>query len=312
MVAALKAVPLPAVRTRVAAIDIGSNTVHALVADVRDGRLEEAGRFETMPELGAEVDSTGRIGPAKTAEAIAALETVLAPSRALGYEHLVAGATAAVRRAADRDEFLRRVSEAIGVPVRLLDERREAELSFLGVASVHAGRRGWLMGDMGGGSTELVVAEGRQALRWTSLPVGSGGLATRFLSDPPRPGERQALRRAAMPAVREAPEFEAEKLVMTGGTASHLPVVVSRRHPPQLLTTEALLTAVERLDADRAAALAAQYGLEEARIRALRGGAELLLLLLDFYGLDRFHVSYAGLRQGMILAYAERGEEWWR
>ncbi len=297
---------------RLASVDIGSNTVHALVADIRDGRLEEVARFETMPELGAEVDRTGRIGPAKTAAALAALESVLAPARDLGYERVVAGATAAVRRAADRDEFLQRTSDAIGVPVRLLSERREAELSFLGVASVHAVSHGWLMGDMGGGSTELVVAEGRRALRWTSLPVGSGGLAARFLSDPPRPGERAALRTAATDVVRTAPAFEAEKLVMTGGTASHMPAVLSRSEPPQVLTIEALQTAVDRLDAGRAAALAAQYDLEEARIRALRGGAELLLLLLDFYGLDRFHVSHSGLRQGMILAYAERGEDWWQ
>jgi len=299
-------------RRRLAAVDVGSNTVHALVAEVRDGRLEDVDHFVAMPELGAEVDRTGRIGPAKAAEAIAALQEVLTPARALGFEHLVAGATAAVRRAADRDEFLAQASAAVGVPVRLLGEEREADLSFLGVATRHADRHGWLMGDMGGGSTELVVAEGTRALRWASLRVGSGGLASRYLSDPPRQGEREALRAGAMDEIGRAPECGARKLVMTGGTTSNLPLVLSRRHPPEVLTTRELARATELLDAGPADALAHRYDLPAARVRALRGGVELLLLLLDRYGLDRFHVSHAGLRQGMIQAYLQRGEDWWR
>lgn len=297
---------------RLAAVDVGSNTVHALVADLRDGQLEDVDHFVEMPELGAEVDRTGRIGPAKSAEAIAALRSVVARAAEHGYERLLAGATAAVRRAEDGEQFLALASAAIGEPVRLIGEQREAELSFLGVASRHAAEHGWLMGDMGGGSTELVVADGMLALRWASLRVGSGALAARHLSDPPRPGEREALRAAAMAEVRRAPECEAQKLVMTGGTASNLPLVLSTRNPPEVLTTGDLLTAAERLDADSAAVLASRYELAEARVRALRGGVELLLLLLDFYDLDRFHVSHAGLRQGMILAYVERGDDWWR
>jgi exopolyphosphatase / guanosine-5'-triphosphate,3'-diphosphate pyrophosphatase len=300
------------VSRRLAAVDVGSNTVIALVADLVDGRTVDVGQFEEMPELGAEVDRTGRIGPAKTTAAIAALDAVLTPARALGYEQLVAGATAAVRRAADRDEFLHRVSAEIGMPVRLIGERREAELSFLGVAGAHAAEHGWLMGDMGGGSTELVVAEGARALQWTSLPVGSGGLASRYLSDPPGPGEREALRAAAASALEAAPECDAERLVMTGGTASHLPKVVSRERPPAVLSADDLRIAIERLDAGPAAELAPRYGVPEARVRALRAGAEVLLLLLDRYRLDRFHVSHAGLRQGMILAHVERGDDWWR
>jgi exopolyphosphatase/guanosine-5'-triphosphate,3'-diphosphate pyrophosphatase len=298
--------------TRLAAVDVGSNTVHALVADVRGGRLEDVAHFVEMPELGAYVDRDGRIGPLRTAEAIQALHTVLEAGRAHGWEHLVAGATAAVRRAADCEEFLAAASAAIGVPVRLIAEQREAELSFLGVASRHGSRRGWLMGDMGGASTELVVAEGTRMLRWVSLRAGSGSLAARHLSDPPRPGEREALREAALAEVRQAPECEADRLVMTGGTASNLPLVLSAQRPPPILTTEALLLAAAQLDAGPSEVVAERIGLPPARVRALRGGVELLLLLLDFYGLDRFHVSHAGLRHGMLLAYLDRGEDWWR
>ena len=297
---------------RLAAVDIGSNTVHALVADAEDGELRDVDHFLEMPELGPEVDRTGRIGPAKTAETLQALESVLARAREFGYEHLVAGATAAVRRAADREQFIAEACRVADVPVRLIGEEREAELSFSGVASRHASKQGWLMGDMGGGSTELVVARGRRILRWMSLPLGSGSYAARYLSDPPRPGEREALRTAAMTQLHNAPEFDAHKLVMTGGTADNLPLVLSRQSPPAILSTSALLEATGRLDAAPASEVADRVALPEARVRALRGGVELLLLLLDFYGLDQFSVSDAGLRQGMLLAWLERGEDWWQ
>ena len=297
---------------RLAAVDIGSNTVHALVADEEGGKLTEVGHFVEMPELGAEVERTGRIGPVKRRAALRALDRVLRQAAELGYHHLVAGATEAVRRAADGEELLAEASTQAGVPVRLISAEEEARLSFRGVASRHAGHREWVMADLGGGSTEVVAADGQGMLAWVSLPVGSGTFAARFLSDPPRPGEREALRAAVLPIVRRAPESDAERLVVTGGTASNLPPVLSRESPPPVLATQALLTAETRLDSAPAAVLAERTGLEVARIRALRGGVEVLLVLLDYYGLHAAHVSHQGLRQGMLLAWVDRGDDWWR
>ena len=79
---------------RLAAVDVGSNTVHSLVADACQGRLEDVAHYVEMPELGTVVARTGRIGEAKAEEAIAALRSVLERARKHGYEHLLAGATA--------------------------------------------------------------------------------------------------------------------------------------------------------------------------------------------------------------------------
>lgn len=293
-------------------MDVGSNTVHALVADAEGGRLADVAHFVEMPSLGAEVARTGRIGEAKAAEAVAALRSVVDRAREHGFEALVAGATEAVRKATDRDPFLARCSEAIGVPVRLISPQREAELSFAGVASRHAARRQWLMADLGGGSTELVVATGRRVEAWRSLPIGSGVLAARHLSDPPREGEREALRTEAVRLLRDAPDCDPTRLAATGGTASNLPRVVSLLRPPSVLTRQALLRAAERLDQAPAAELERRFQVRPGRVQAMRGGVEVLLLLLDWAGLDRLQVSYEGLRHGMLLAYLERGEDWYR
>lgn len=297
---------------RLAAVDIGSNTVHALVVEVAGDKLEDVGHFVEMPSLGAEVARSGRLGEAKIAEAVAALRSVVDQARAVGYENLVAGATEAVRRAADQAELLQRCSAAIGIPVHLISPEREAQLSFAGVAGGHAVRKQWLMVDLGGGSTELVVAHHHHMEAWRSLPIGSGMLASKHLSDPPSQGEREALRSEAVALLKDAPECDPSRMVATGGTASNLPRVVSPNRPPVVLSRHALLRAANLLDQAPAAELQQRYLLRPGRVQAMRGGVEVLLLLLDWAGLDRLHVSLEGLRQGMIMANLALGEGWYR
>jgi exopolyphosphatase/guanosine-5'-triphosphate,3'-diphosphate pyrophosphatase len=296
---------------RLAAVDVGSNTVHALVADVVRGRLVEVAHYVEMPELGAQVARTGAIGPrAKTA--IRALRRVVAQARTHDFETLIAGATQAVRQASDRAAFAREAGDVIGTPLRIIGARREAELSFAGVADHHAVKREWLMVDLGGASTEIAIGEGRKMVRSATLPIGSGVLASAHLSDPPKPEERARMRRAALRELAQAPDADVQRLVATGGTASNLPLVLAKRNPPLVLTTADLLVCEGRLDAGKAADIGVKFGLPPNRIKAMRAGVEVLLLLLDWYGLAVLHVSHQGLRNGMLLAYLERGEDWWR
>lgn len=296
---------------RLAAVDIGSNTVHALVADVdAAGRLHEAGHYLEMPELGALVERTGRIGPQGMAEVLGALDSVISQARGPGYEYLVAGATAAVRNAPDGPQLLEAAASLLGTEVHLISEDREAQLSFLGVASAHRVPGDWVMADLGGASTEVVAARDDRIVRWASLAVGSGALAARHLSDPPLPGQRHALREDARPAFRDAPPSEAARIVVTGGTASNLPLVLSEDDPPFRLGPDELARAQAVLDSAPAAELAEERDLPPSRLRALRGGVEVLRLLLEHYGAPAFDVSVEGLRHGMILAYDVHGDAW--
>jgi len=296
---------------RLAAVDIGSNTVHSLVAEVVRGRLEDVAHYIEMPELGVQVARTGVIG-SRARPALRALRRVVDQAKAHGCDRLIAGATHAVRQAADGRAFVREAGALIGVPVQVISAAREAELSFRGVASRHAGRREWVMVDLGGASTEIVVAAGKEPLRSATLALGSGVLAAKFLSDPPTAAERARLRRAALRELAHAPDGEVERLVATGGTASNLPLLMTRRNPPTVLTTADLLTCEARLDGARAARVAEVVGLPANRVRAMRAGVEALLLLLDWYGLAVFQISVEGLRHGMLLAYLATGEDWWR
>jgi exopolyphosphatase / guanosine-5'-triphosphate,3'-diphosphate pyrophosphatase len=296
---------------RLAAVDIGSNTVHVLVADVVRGKLEDVAHYVEMPELGARVARTGEIGTGARA-AIRALRLVVAQARRHKFDVLIGGATQAVRGARDGAEFARVAGEAIGTQVHVISPHREAELSFLGVASRHAMRREWAMIDLGGGSTEVAIGRGKEMVRSATLPIGSGVLASAYLSDPPKPDERARMRKAALRELTHAPDGEVERLVATGGTASNLPLVLTRRNPPPVLTTADLLTCEAHLDGRRASEVARTIGLPINRVKAMRAGIEVLLLFLDWYGLAVLQISHEGLRHGMILAYLERGNDWWR
>ena len=296
---------------RLAAVDVGSNTVHALVADVVRGRLQEVAHYFEMPELGPQVARTGSIG-VRAKPAIRALRSVVARARVHGFDVLLAGATQAVREAKDGADFARAAGESIGTTMHVISAHREAELSFLGVASRHAVRREWAMIDLGGGSTEVVIARGRELQRAASLPIGSGVLASTYFSDPPKPEERARMRKAALRELTQAPDGEIERLVATGGTASNLPLVLTHRNPPPVMTTADLLTCEARLDGDRAVQVAKTVGLPASRVKAMRAGVEALLLFLDWYGLAVLQISHEGVRQGMLLAYLERGNDWWR
>jgi exopolyphosphatase/pppGpp-phosphohydrolase len=295
---------------RLAAVDIGSNTVHILVADVVRGRLVDVAHYVEMPELGAQVARTGAIGP-RAKPAIRALRSVVAKARTHGYELLIAGATQAVRQASDREAFVREAGAAIGAPLHIIAADREAELSFLGVASYHAGKREWVMIDLGGASTEVVIGLGRKMVRSATLPIGSGVLASTYFSDPPKPEERARMRKAALRELAHAPDADVQRLVATGGTASNMPQVLAKRNPPMVLTTADLLTCESRLDAGKALEVAGKVQLPLNRVKVMRAGVEVLLLLLDWYGLALLQVSHQGLRHGMLLSYLERGEAWW-
>src|SRR5439155_23210545 len=112
------------------------------------------------------------------------------------------------------------------------------------------------------------------------------------LSDPPRPEERARLRKAALRELPHAPDGEVERLVATGGTASNLPTVLTRRNPPAVLTTADLLTCETRLDRHRARHVAALVWLPPNRVEAMRGGVVALLMLSALYGLACIHFRH--------------------
>src|SRR5437762_12623610 len=110
---------------RLAALDIGSNTIHVLVADVVRGKLEEVAHHVEMPELGPQVARTGVIG-SRAQTALRAPRRVPEQARSHGYEELIACATQAARQPSARRAFLRQATDLSRTPAGIIPARREA------------------------------------------------------------------------------------------------------------------------------------------------------------------------------------------
>ncbi|MDO8106828.1 Ppx/GppA phosphatase family protein [Isoptericola sp. b441] len=212
--------------TRVAAVDCGTNSVRLLVADVREGVLTDVVRRQEVVRLGEGVDRTGRISPEALARTLAVTRRYADEVRALGAEAVRFVATSASRDAENRDDFVAGVHDAIGVLPEVITGAEEAELSFRGATGALAGRhRGpFLVCDLGGGSTELVLGSW-SAVASASMDVGSVRLTERHLAgDPPTPAEIAAaaaeVEAALDVASRAVPLGRAATLVGVAGTVT--------------------------------------------------------------------------------------------
>ena len=295
---------------RIAAIDVGSNTVHLVVTEDEAKALREVHREVLIPRIGASVTATGRIGADKIKEVAADLTRLASVAHSHGASVLLLAATEAVRRAADKEEALKAFTAAAGVPCVLLPGDVEGHLSFRGAASVVNGDGVYLVCDIGGASTEVAVGPRTGATTVASLEIGSGSATDRWLhSDPPTDEERRACLDGVTAVLRTAPVAHPDHVVVTGGTASSLPLLLDRDRETHL-DADDIAHCRTVLSRHPSAEVAAKHGLEPARARVLAGGVEIVDAVRILFGAERIRVTIHGLRTGMILAYLENGERW--
>lgn len=157
----------------IAAVDLGSNSFHMVVARRSNGEITILDRIREMVRLGAGFDEQGRISAAAADAALACLGRFHERLAALAAAQVRAVGTNTLRRARRRNAFLSRARGALGHPIEVISGVEEARLVYLGAAHSlpwHAGQR--LVVDIGGGSTELIVGKGYEALRLESLYMG--------------------------------------------------------------------------------------------------------------------------------------------
>jgi exopolyphosphatase / guanosine-5'-triphosphate,3'-diphosphate pyrophosphatase len=172
--------------TRVAAVDLGTNSTRLLVADVHDGRVDEVERRLTITRLGEGVDTRRRLLPLPIARVRNCLADFRRVIEAHGADRTLAVATSAVRDAENGEAFLGEIEWSYGFQTRLLSGEDEAAFTFRGVTGGRSLEAGTLIVDVGGGSTELIAGGPSGMSFQTSLDLGCVRLTERFLpSDPP-------------------------------------------------------------------------------------------------------------------------------
>jgi exopolyphosphatase/guanosine-5'-triphosphate,3'-diphosphate pyrophosphatase len=292
--------------TRVAAVDLGTNTTRLLVADVEDAAVATVERRETITGMGEGVDGRRRLLPAPIARVRNTLVRYRRTAETLGAERVLAVGTSAVRDAENGEAFLGEVEWSYGFSTRLLDGDEEALLTFRGVASGRALEPGTLVVDIGGGSTELILG-GRDGVEFhRSLDVGSVRLTERH-------GDEVDASAAEVRAL--LPELHARCAIGVAGTVANLasldlglPEHDAERTDGHVLPRDGVAEQLDRLAALPLDERRLVPGLEPARAPVIVAGAVILREVLDHYGLGAIEVSGHDLLDGAALAAAELPE----
>lgn len=300
--------------TRVAAVDLGTNSTRLLVADVEDGRLDEVARRLTITRLGEGVDERRRLLPVPIARVRNCLAEYRREAEELGAVRTLAIATSAVRDAENGEAFLGEIEWSYGFTTRLLDGSEEAALMYGGVAAGRPPLDGTLIVDIGGGSTELVLGSNGRPAASTSLDVGCVRVTERFLhSDPPSEVELEA---AAGYVCSLLPGYEARTAIGVAGTVTTVATLdlglahydperthghrISQAAVERELTRLAAMPLRERLDVE---------GLEPGRAPVIVAGLVVLREILDAYELVEIEASERDILHGAALAAAELPEQ---
>ncbi len=311
---------------RVGAIDIGSNSVRLLVAEIPDPEpwgpdLETVARAGEACRLGRGLHETGRVDEELVERAGVLVGEFLRRARSLGARHVVAAATAALRRATNGAAAAERVSEVAGVPVRILSEADEARLVYrsviMGLGKSARGSQ-CVVFDLGGGSTEVVSGVGERLGRWTSLPFGAVTLTERLLAhDPPTSDQlhesREWVRSELMHGCASFPERSAV-LAGVGGTITVLAALdagMNTYDPSQLegayMPRARVLALVDQLIHASQAERRAMPVMGEGRADIVGTGALVVEGLLERFQAPGLICSTQGLRYGLARLAAE---EW--
>jgi len=278
---------------RAAAIDIGTNTVLLLVADVEDGHVRELCSEQRIPRLGKGVDATGNLAPDRMMAVIEVLVEYRDIIAEYGSMDVMVSATSAVRDAANRIEFLWLVEEATGYRVRILTGEEEADTTFRGASvMMDAPPVGaWCVIDIGGGSTELILAEGGNRVKQRSFDVGSVRLSERSgWTSPEGVGELTDLFRS------HGFDQRVDAAVGVAGTAAVMKAVA----PDLRLTTlEAMLADWRGLTPEDL--LARHPEVLFGRSDVITAGLAILVAAMRAMGVEELRVSAGGIRHGLLL-----------
>jgi len=306
--------------TRLAAVDIGTNSVRLLVADVegrgREASLTPVERLMRITRLGQGVDASRALASEAIDRTLSVLREYRGVIEAHGAERVRATATSAARDATNRDDFFGPATEALGVTPELLSGEEEARLSFLGATAGLDAPAPYLVVDIGGGSTEFVVGTSEPE-RLRSVNIGCVRITEQFLhSDPPAPEELSAavsiVRDEVAEVQRAIPETRGAKtLIGLAGTVTTVAAIelglpeydadaihhfrLSRAAAEDVFRTLALETAAQRRH---------NPGLEAERVDVIVGGALVLVTILRVLGFDEVLVSEADILDGLVRSLA--------
>jgi exopolyphosphatase / guanosine-5'-triphosphate,3'-diphosphate pyrophosphatase len=300
---------------RLAAIDIGTNSIRLVVAEVQpDGSYRVLDEEREMTRLGRGLYRSGQLGEAATEQSLQTLGKMKAIAEGFSVTELRAIATSAVREATNGRDFVREAWRRHRIRVEAVAPEEEARLAFRSVTRHYdLDDRLTAIVDIGGGSTEVILAAGGLVEQVVSLPLGAVRLAERYgKSDPLKPKHWKALRRAIDQAIKDAigrPPFAADVMIGSGGTFTNLAEMAqaerdgkvghARDYPLSRAEVTRLLDRLRETPLDGRRQIP---GLNPERADIIVAGVAVVARLTRRLGTQRVLVNDRGVRDGVLLS----------
>jgi exopolyphosphatase / guanosine-5'-triphosphate,3'-diphosphate pyrophosphatase len=305
---------------RYAAIDIGSNSVRMMAADVSHGETRVLAQDRQVTRLGESVFRSGEVSKEALDFLCATLARFSAAYSRLDLVGIRAVATSAVRDATNQQEFLQRVGNALGTKVEIISGSEEARLIHLGVDSRWSRpKERTLIIDVGGGSAELIISQSGQLIDAVSKPLGAVRITEVFLQEDP-PSEMAITRMMAyiedklIPFAKLHDSERFDRVIATSATAAAIVCAVNqiprtKRDSADRLRASAsqLQELFGRLSTSSINARRKITGVGPKRAEIIVGGTAVFLAALKLFKQKALHYSVAGVRDGIIADLADRG-----
>ena len=295
---------------RTAVIDIGTNTLLLLVAEPgRDGALRAVVDLCRFGRLGQGLDASGRLHPDAIARSLDICREYRAALDAAGVERPRVIATQAMREAANAADFVGPAEAILRAPIEVSAGAREAELAFRAQAESLPALHGqpFVVADVGGGSTEIIVTDGARVVSAVSVPIGAVRLAERHLRhDPPTADEQAALTADIDRHLAPLALPTGVALVATAGTATTiaaLELALATYDPDRVhghrVSAATLVALTDRLLAATTAERRAMVGMEPQRADVIPAGAAIFARLVTRLAAPAVVISDRGIRWGL-------------
>ncbi|MFI5385617.1 MAG: hypothetical protein ACHQ50_05790 [Fimbriimonadales bacterium] len=286
-------------------VDIGSNTLHLLVAEANNGSIQRLTDQNEWLNLGEVVAKEGEVPLALQDQIIEVLDGYRAVARFERSEGLYVFGTEAMRVARNSKKVLKRIRVEVGVEVDLVSGPREAELGLTGVLVDSDGADEMIVAEVGGGSAQVAFARGGELVDDASLPLGTGTLSAQYNLYFPCREERVRELTAGIrkELTRAISHQEVEQITASGGVARGIWRALHADSEREIAVPELdyLIWATQRLTIEQ---IGTRFQVKPRRAATLLPGAIIYQEILRRYGKDRMLVSRFGVREGAILQMA--------
>jgi exopolyphosphatase/guanosine-5'-triphosphate,3'-diphosphate pyrophosphatase len=306
---------------RIAAIDLGTNSIHMVIARAAGtSGLEVVDREREVVQIGRGSFATGRLRLSAARRTLEALDRFVRLAKSHQADRILCTATAAVREASNGGVFLRQAQRLTGVMPRVIPGAEEGRLNYLAIASaLPLGEKTSLVIDIGGGSVQLVAGDAQGPQQAMSVPLGALRLTELWLSEDP-PGERELerlrkhIKVTAAPALRKLRALKPKRVFGSSGAIHALAQAVHHKYSGRVISQlnghflplallRRLLREIESAPLDERERL---QGLDARRAEIIVPGAMVLVHVLEALGADGITLSDFSLREGLVIDYARR------